>query len=117
PPSASPLLNSSFGQFFGDTSVSSSASWIESEETPEPASCSMVLLGLAVAGFLRRRTGRRTSKLFAPTPCPLAARPKFGVAMFKLLICLIPGVLLVFLGFIFFVFVFFQFRYKPARIA
>jgi hypothetical protein len=61
PPSASPLLNSSFGQFFGDTSVSSSASWIESEETPEPASCSMVLLGLAVAEFLRRRTGRRPS--------------------------------------------------------
>jgi secreted trypsin-like serine protease len=61
PPSASPLLNSSFGQFFGDTSVSSSASWIESEETPEPASCSLVLLGLAVAGFSMRRIGRRPS--------------------------------------------------------
>ena len=61
PPSASPSLNSSFGQFFADTSVSSSAAWIESEETPEPASCSLVLLGLAVAGCLSRRTGRRLS--------------------------------------------------------
>jgi hypothetical protein len=61
PPSASPSINSSFGQFFGDTSVSAYASWIESEETPEPASCSLVLMGLAVAGCLRRRTGRRLS--------------------------------------------------------
>jgi hypothetical protein len=62
PPSQSPSLNSSFGQFFGDTSVSSAAAWIESEEeTPEPTSCSLVLLGLAVAGFLRCRTRRRPS--------------------------------------------------------
>jgi hypothetical protein len=61
PPSASPSLNSSFGQFFADTSVSANASWIESVETPEPASCSMVLLGLAVAGLFTRRTGRRPS--------------------------------------------------------
>ena len=61
PPSVSTTDGSYFGQLFADTSVSASASWIESEETPEPASCSLVLLGLAVAEFLRRRTGRRTS--------------------------------------------------------
>jgi len=59
PPSPSPVLNSSFGQLFADTSAGASASWIESEETPEPASCSMVLLGLAVAGYFARRSGRR----------------------------------------------------------
>jgi secreted trypsin-like serine protease len=59
-PSLSTVDNSYFGQLFADTSVGASASWIESEEeTPEPASCSMVLLGLAVAGFFARRSGRR----------------------------------------------------------
>jgi secreted trypsin-like serine protease len=61
PPSLSTVSNSYFGQLFVDTGVAADASWIESEETPEPASCSMVLLGLAVAEFLRRRTGRRPS--------------------------------------------------------
>lgn len=61
PPSVSPDNDSYFGQLFVDTGVAADASWIESEETPEPASCSLVLLGLAVAEFLRRRTGRRPS--------------------------------------------------------
>jgi hypothetical protein len=62
PPSVSTSDSSYFGQLFADTGISAAnASWIESEETPEPASCSLVLLGLAVAGFFRRRTGRRLS--------------------------------------------------------
>jgi hypothetical protein len=61
PPSVSTSDSSYFGQLFADTSVSANASWIESVETPEPASCSLVLLGLAVAGFLGHRTGRRLS--------------------------------------------------------
>jgi hypothetical protein len=50
-----------FGQIFADTSISANASWIESELVPEPASGALVLLGLAAAGFLGRRTGRRPS--------------------------------------------------------
>ena len=61
PPSVSTYNSSYFGQIFGDTSVPAYATWIESEEVPEPVSCSLVLLGLAVAGFLRRRAGRRPS--------------------------------------------------------
>ena len=61
PPSLSTVDNSYFGQLFVDASVSSSAAWIESAETPEPASCSLVLLGLAIAGFSRCRSGRRPS--------------------------------------------------------
>jgi len=55
--------NSYFGQIFADTSVSAYASWIDGEElqAPEPTSCSLVLLGLAVTGFLRSRTSRRPS--------------------------------------------------------
>jgi hypothetical protein len=57
----STVNDSYFGQVFVDTGVAAGASWIESEEVPEPASCSLVLLGLAVVGFSMRRTGRRTS--------------------------------------------------------
>jgi len=46
PPSLSTIDDSYFGQIFGDTSVPADASWIESAEAPEPASCSLVLLGL-----------------------------------------------------------------------
>jgi hypothetical protein len=61
PPSVSESDRSYFGQIFADTSVAANASWIESAMVPEPASGSLVLLGLAVAGFLGRRTGRRHS--------------------------------------------------------
>ena len=61
-PAASTSLNSAFGQLFADTSVSAHASWIQSqEEVPEPASFSLVLLGLSVAGFLGDRASRRRS--------------------------------------------------------
>jgi secreted trypsin-like serine protease len=61
PPSVNTANDSYFGQIFADTSVSAYASWIESEEVPEPASCSLVLVGLAVAGFLGSSTSRRPS--------------------------------------------------------
>jgi hypothetical protein len=61
PPSVSASDSSYFGQLFADTSVSANASWIQSELVPEPASGILVLLGLAAAGFLGRRTGRRPS--------------------------------------------------------
>ena len=61
PPSLSTGDNSYFGQLFADTGVAADASWIESEETPEPASSSLVVLGLAAAGFFGSRGSRRPS--------------------------------------------------------
>ena len=61
PPSEGSANNSYFGEMWADTSVAGNLRFIEDAEVPEPGSCSLVLLGLAAAGFLGRRTGRRLS--------------------------------------------------------
>jgi hypothetical protein len=62
PPSENILNDPYFGKMFADTSVADNSTFIEDAEVvPEPAACSLVPLGLTVAGFLRRRTGRRPS--------------------------------------------------------
>ena len=61
PPSEGSADNSYFGEMWADTSVAGNLRFIENAEVPEPGSCSLVLLGLAVAGFLGRRTGHRPS--------------------------------------------------------
>jgi hypothetical protein len=62
PPAEGTANNSYFGQMFADTSVASNLTFIyDATGIPEPGSCSMVLLGLAVAGIVRRRAGRRPS--------------------------------------------------------
>jgi hypothetical protein len=61
PPAEGTANDSYFGQMFADTSVADNLTFIEDAEAPEPASCSLVLLGLAAAGILRRRTRRRLS--------------------------------------------------------
>ena len=61
PPSEGSADNSYFGEMWADTSVAGNLRFIQNAEVPEPGSCSLVLLGLAAAGFLGRRTGRRLS--------------------------------------------------------
>jgi len=61
PPSEGSANNSFFGEMWADTSVAANLSFIENAQVPEPASCSLVLLGLAAAGFFARRAGRRLS--------------------------------------------------------
>jgi hypothetical protein len=61
PPSEGSDDNSYFGEMWADTSVAGNLRFIENADVPEPGSSSLVLLGLAAAGFLGRRTGRRLS--------------------------------------------------------
>ena len=54
-------VNSSFGEYFGNTRVSTYSDWIQLMDLPEPASYATVGAGLLLAAFLwRSHSGRRS---------------------------------------------------------